>query len=387
MRTRSVVLLLVALGCGLVASVGITQVISKRGVASPSGAVETAAIFVALADIPMGDPLTPQVLKLEEWPKDKIPNGALSKLEEVEGRRPKTRIYAGSPILASYLLGKGESVVDPTEHIPAGYRVVSVKVDDVIGAGRLIRPGDRVDLLVFMQKCPSKGILETGTRTILQDVKVFAVGSQFDLAETEGKDSLAAKTVSLLVTPEQAEVVLLATEMGSIRLALRSPEDKNVVNLAGSFPHELGKLLDQPTREQPVSSKTDAESNAQMNDFLTFLRSQGQAATARAVVEATPEDTTWSMRVIQGPEVSEVLLAMPTTPAGEPRKQGGFSLWKLISEPGSAGLLRTDPGTAAAPAATVPEDEQQEEPPLDEPDDGADEPQQSDQADQDMASR
>ncbi len=390
MRTRSVVLLLVALGCGLIASVGITQAISRRGASSGSGTVETTEIFIALEDIAMGDPITPQVLKLEEWPKDKVPNGAFSKLEDLEGRRPKTKIYAGSPILESYLLGKGESVVDPTEHIPPGFRVVSVKVDEVIGAGRLIRPGDRVDLLVFMQKNPAKGIMETGTRTILQDLKVFAVGSQFDLAETEGEESLVARTVSLLVTPEQAEIVMLATELGSIRLVLRSPDDKDVVNLTGSFPHELGKFFEQPerdTEEAAPPQRTAATSN-QMNDFLTFLKSQSQTVTAGADVEETPEETSWSVRVIQGPEVSEVVLAVPVTPAGKPRKQGGFSLWKLISEPSGSALLGGGGNTAEDSAATAEAEPEEEEPAFEEePDDGADEPPQTDQASQDTASR
>lgn len=73
MRAKSLFLLMLALGCGLVASIGITQVMAKRTTANQTPAVDMTTIFVALDDIPTGDPVTPQLIKLEQWPKDKIP--------------------------------------------------------------------------------------------------------------------------------------------------------------------------------------------------------------------------------------------------------------------------------------------------------------------------
>jgi len=106
MRTKSIVLLALALGCGVVAAVGITQVMATRDAEGPVP-VEMQSIVVAMKDVPMGDPVPPELVCLEEWPKDKIPKGAITKLEDVENRRPKARIFAGSPILESQLLGKG----------------------------------------------------------------------------------------------------------------------------------------------------------------------------------------------------------------------------------------------------------------------------------------
>ena len=76
MRPKSLILLVLALGCGLVAAIGINQVLANRPVAQVTDSGETVPIFVALTDIGLGDPLTPQVLKLEEWPKMKVPPGA-----------------------------------------------------------------------------------------------------------------------------------------------------------------------------------------------------------------------------------------------------------------------------------------------------------------------
>lgn len=128
MRAKSAVLLLLALGCGLVAAIGVTQVINKD-VAPPVETGDTASIFVALRDITPGELLTPQLLKLEPWPKAKIPEGSLSTLESVEGCRARTEILQGEPIREKKLLGKGATQQTPTDYIPKGYRVVGVKVD------------------------------------------------------------------------------------------------------------------------------------------------------------------------------------------------------------------------------------------------------------------
>ena len=177
MRAKSVALLLLALGCGAVASVGIIQVISKScGDARPAQG-EFQAIFVAVKDMPQGDPLTGQTLKLEQWPKNTVPPGALSRLDDIEGRRTRNKLFAGEPILDTMLAAKGVNAPGADIMIPKGYRVVSIRVDAVSGGADLLLPGCRVDLLVHMVRNPNLGIRETTTRTILQDIKVFAVNN------------------------------------------------------------------------------------------------------------------------------------------------------------------------------------------------------------------
>ncbi len=106
MRGKSLALLILALGCGLVASLGITQVLAKRG--DQAAPVDTAPVFVAKADIPQGTLAAGDLIKLEQWPKDKVPPGALCKPEEIDNRRAKLMIYAGQPILEPMLLHTGE---------------------------------------------------------------------------------------------------------------------------------------------------------------------------------------------------------------------------------------------------------------------------------------
>src|ERR1051325_7932989 len=108
MRSKSLMLLLLALGCGLVASIGINQAMSRpQGDAGVE--VETAPIFVAKTEIGLGDVIKPEMVNLEPWPKDKIPPGAIGKLEDMEDRRARTKIFPGEPIIEPKLLPKGET--------------------------------------------------------------------------------------------------------------------------------------------------------------------------------------------------------------------------------------------------------------------------------------
>ena len=146
MRPKSLALLMLALGCGLVASIGITQVLANRNSGPDPMAGQSKAIFVAVTDIGLGDLVTAQMLKLEQWPKDKIPQGAITRIEDVEGRRTRTKLYAGEPILEIRLLGKGASQQGATALIPKGYRVVPVSVNLVSGgSSRMTLP--RVTLI------------------------------------------------------------------------------------------------------------------------------------------------------------------------------------------------------------------------------------------------
>jgi pilus assembly protein CpaB len=328
-------LLMLALGCGLVASIGITQVMAKRNSGGLGNAGETLAIFVAMEDIPTGDLVTAEMLKLEEWPKDKVPEGALAKLEDIEGRRPKTKIWSGTVILDNQLLDHGESAGGGAAQIPPGYRVVSVRVDDESGISNLIRPGDRVDVLLYMKRNPGT-VTETATKTIFQDIKVFAVNDIFDLERTEGQETFNAKTVSLLVTPQQMEKFTLASELGSIRLALRSHEDKAHVELAGAFPHELDEEGQESNRdmEELVRIRPGNSPSDDVDDLLAMLNRGGAKAAATPVGVEEPQRDIWTMRVVRGGEVTEVVMETEApSPAESAQKSSssGFNVWRMIS--------------------------------------------------------
>ena len=283
-----------------------------------------------MKDVGQGEPLTPQSLKLEQWPKDKVPPGSMNHLEDIENRRTRTKLYAGEPILDAKLAPKGVNAPGADIMIPKGYRVVSIRVDAVSGGGNLLLPGCRVDILVHMAKNPSMGIRETTTRTILQDIKVFAVNDVVGV-EPGGPEtkSIQARTVSLLVTPAQAEKVTLAQEMGNIKLVMRSPEEDTQAATEGARPQELFGVSEKGERkkEQLDPDGTVEGVKEKGKGFLDFLKAVQQKAEAEKAA-APPAEELWSMRVLSGPEINDVTLRGAISSG---TTEGGCGGWRTRS--------------------------------------------------------
>jgi pilus assembly protein CpaB len=223
MRMKSLILIFIALACGLVASIGISQVIDRG---NPTSNVEFEQILVALDEIDINTRLDAQNVKLEDWPKAKVPEGALRRLEDVEGKYANSRFYKGEPLHISRIADElGGSVA---KSIPPGYRALPVKVDEdtVLKA---ISPGDRVDVNVFLRK--NDEIPETGVFTILKNVRIFAIASNTERnsGNEPGSKPEASnfRTVSLLLKPEHAREISVAAQMGKILLTLRAPEEQD----------------------------------------------------------------------------------------------------------------------------------------------------------------
>jgi pilus assembly protein CpaB len=333
MRPKSIMLLLLALGCGLVASIGISQVMDARNrAAAPE--VEKEPIFIAARDIKVNEPLNEKNLKLEEWPKEKIPSDAVRDLKEIQGQR------AGGIILADEPLRKAKFAVDHRiEEIPKGYRVVAVPADAVSATGNLLQPGDRVDMLLAIKN--NSGVQNQFAKTILQDIRVFAVNEQWQTAEgNKSNEIIAAKTVSLLVTPAQAETIALASEMGKIRLVLRHPDDEGIADTRGTEESEI--LTGGPRSNRDQEAPSD-----QTGGILAWLKKQqAPAAPAPAAVAVVapapnPEDH-FTMEVLKADELSHVDFA----------KQNGR--WRNLGEGGNGGIRATVATPPLVPAPVVP---------------------------------
>jgi pilus assembly protein CpaB len=220
MRMKSLILIFIALGCGLVASIGISQVLQGSGTrATPQ--LEMAQILVALSDIDINAKLDASNVKLEEWPKMKVPEGAITSLNDVENKFALQRFYKGEPIIQAKI---SDSTDNSATRIPEGFRVMPVRIEeDTVLKG--IAPGDRVDVNVFLRR--SEEVLRTGTHTILRNVRVFAVGSNTERSVDDKGKEIQARTVSLLVKPDQARELAMAGQIGKIFLVLRHPGEES----------------------------------------------------------------------------------------------------------------------------------------------------------------
>ena len=235
MRPKSMILILIALGCGLVASIGISQVMEGRK--GTEAKMEMVPILVAKREIKVSETIKPDMVAMEEWPKSKVPVGAITDVEEVKGRKPRQHIFTDEPIVQPKLRGAGEMTMDAVERIRPGFRAVTVKVTEDVAVGNLLNPGDTVDVLVYLRR--GADIPVTTMKTLLENVRVFAVNEQLDrFMDADGK-TIKAKTVTLEVEPNQVELLTLADAVGRIRLSARRRDDASVRQTKGAFPQEL----------------------------------------------------------------------------------------------------------------------------------------------------
>ncbi len=223
---RSVFLIAVALSCGLVATVGVFQYLDK---VQAAGKAEMQEVLVASRDINISEALNEENVRIASLPKSVVQHGALTDLEDLDNRFARVRLYPGEPILHDKVMGT-EGTASSVK-VPPGYRVVSVKVTSESSVSSLVTPGDRVDIVVVLRN--SSDTPMAFSKTILRAVRVFAVNSE--IARTADMDSNVedARTVSVLLKPDQVETLMMAADLGHIRLSLRSPDDAEVEETTG----------------------------------------------------------------------------------------------------------------------------------------------------------
>lgn len=178
-------------------------------------------IVVAARDLEIGTPLSEQNLTLAQWPKANVPQGAFNDIKLVEGRVAVSRMAAGQPLRAAELAAAG-SGAGLVALIPAGKRAMSIRVDEVIGVGGFILPNTFVDVIGVGNE--RSGVAREA-KTILKRIKVLAIAQETTTEEGKAK---VVRTVTMEVTPREAETLALQTYQGSIHLILRNPLDEDI---------------------------------------------------------------------------------------------------------------------------------------------------------------
>src|ERR1700685_2718950 len=227
MKMKSLILLAMAIGCGFVAMLGVRQVLS--GDRKPPE--ETAKVLVALANIMPGQPLDQTNVAFKDWPKQQIPTGAVTSHEQYVERSLRVAAVPIEVIMVAKLNEKG--VFGGSSEIPKGLRVATVPVTMTKTHSGLILPGDRVDVVVtYTMQRPQRGQMNSQTgeirkaKTILQYLEVFATDNiRLSGAPNGDNKEVSAKNISLLVTPDQYNLLMLAEVKGQISLALRHRGD------------------------------------------------------------------------------------------------------------------------------------------------------------------
>jgi pilus assembly protein CpaB len=250
---RGTIFLIAAVVAGIVATFAIHRYVSLK---TKVPVAATRQVIVAAADISPGTALSGTAVKNVTWPQAVIPPNCASILREVENRVVKVPIPQGNPILFSMLAPEG-TAAGLSGILDDGKRALTVKVDEVTGVAGFIHPGDHVDVLMDLSMKGQQG--EHFSKTILHDISVLTTGQ---IWEQKGENKpMVVNTVTLELTPEQAEVLNLASNEGKIRLALRNRNNKTVaqtpgvttsVLLGGAAAKKEEKVEVQPVREEKV---------------------------------------------------------------------------------------------------------------------------------------
>jgi pilus assembly protein CpaB len=197
----------------------------------PAPAAPTVKLVLASRDLDLGTILRDGDIMLTDW-FGEVPAGASALTQDFVGRGVITKIYAKEPILEGRLAPRGAGGGFAIT-IPQGMRAVAVPVNEVVGVAGFVLPGRHVDVLISGTPPNGTGGLGTLTKTLLQNIEVLSAGQDFSRRDAEGKP-VAVQVVNLLVTPEQAEQLSLASHQTTIQLVLRNPLDRDVTKTSGA---------------------------------------------------------------------------------------------------------------------------------------------------------
>ena len=231
MDRRFLTVLGVSLVFALVVSSIFYQLTSGRGGTKVD--TEMKEVVIAGRPLQIGTTIKPADLKVIKTAANSYPKGAFERVEDVIDRPVISNILLEEPILAGRLAARGSGVgIAPV--IPIGMRAVSVRVNDVVGVAGFVLPGMKVDVLVTGRPPDMEGTLTT---TVLQNILVLSAGQTVQ-ADANGQ-AINAPTVTVLVLPEQAEILALAGTEGRIQLVLRNSTDHGVAPTPGRNLREL----------------------------------------------------------------------------------------------------------------------------------------------------
>ncbi len=289
---RSLIVIVLAIVCGLSAAIGVNQLTPPPVVTEAT--IETTPVYVAAKSIGRGSKIGPDDIKRLHWPSDLVPPGVVSQPADVVGRSALAAISNGEPIFAVKVSdSEGSGFV--SNSIEPGMRACTIQTSGPSASvASFIRPDDRVDVLLNLRGTSSD---ETGggtSLTLLQNIKILAIDDILDVDNAAAMKlwmQNGVKSVTLLVTPEQALQVALGQAAGSLSLSLRNGDDSE---LSATQP----LTLTQVRSARPVFAVLN-----EAPDLTTELASTESASTSLTQKKDLPPTY---IRTLRGNQVGQV---------------------------------------------------------------------------------
>jgi pilus assembly protein CpaB len=244
MRSRGLLMLFIAAIAGLAA-----VFLAARWMQNQGG--EKGRIAVANVDIELGGRVSPEMIRMADWPEGSVPAGAFNEGPKLEGRVVLVSIQRGEPITEGRLAPVGTKG-GLSAVVPEGKRAMTVRVNDVVGVAGFALPGTYVDVMVNTQDERGQRVERDRSisKIVLERILVLAVAQEADRDSTKPK---VVNAVTLELTPKDAEMLDLARSVGTLSLVLRNQTDpKATAQGGGATKAELLGLRPEPEPPKPA---------------------------------------------------------------------------------------------------------------------------------------
>lgn len=242
-RNRLLLIGFIALALGAFVSLVVYRNLQAGATSKTSPGEE---VVVAADDLQVGTKIEDKDIRLVRFPSAELPAGCFHQKKNVVGRGVVLPIAQKEFILSSKLAGENAGSGLPSL-IPPGMRAISVRVNDTTSVSGFVQPGTRVDVMLTGNP---QGSNEQQTITVLENVAVIATGQR--LERNAAGEAQSAPVVTLLLSPDDAQRLTLASSQGHIQLALRNPLDTKQEDIAAVRANSLYKYVSEPA---PVASR------------------------------------------------------------------------------------------------------------------------------------
>lgn len=333
MKSQTLILLIVAAGCGLVAMLGVQQVLNKEG----EDETEKVQVLQASADIDIGVPLSEANCHFVMVDVTMIPEGAIMKMEQTKERTLLIPVNSGDWITDKKLGEPG--LIGTAVSIPQGMHVSTISVDATTTHSGMLQPGHRVDVMLNYETKDEKTRERLQkVRRILQYVEVFAVDDKVYGRDREG-EAVKAKNISLLVTPNQALYLELAKTQGRMSTVLRRTNDSTELTS-----NELSKT-DLDAGDPEVNRRTALDAN-ELPDFgaeeeseegMFELLAETFAGAMTGPLSDSADPATWNVVIWEGTNARvETVYLDSDLPIQHREDDSGLLKGSGVSVPGEA---------------------------------------------------
>lgn len=317
MRLRTILMGFVALVFGVSAATGVYILNTSSKSAGP----QLAGIVVVTTDVSRGTNLTAEMIRIRPWPKELLPTGAITKVEDAVGRTVWIPLVLDEPVLEGKLAAKGTGR-GMASLIPRGMRAMTIQTPNVAtGVAGFILPGNNVDVLVTLSHMGQEDTTGGGgTLTLLQNVEILAVDQRIEAPSENLIDPKELRSVTLLVSPENAARLDLGQNKGTLSLSLRNPDDSATDAVALATLAELrgGRDVIALRPETPlVANANDGESLPVSVPVEAEVAPPAEPAVVASKNSPQRSSTKISrIRTLRGTVSSAVFIHEPATVAG-----------------------------------------------------------------------